>query len=515
MLDLGPGNNAFPAPAPHGGKLVFTSNRTGVQGALFVASLEGGPAKQITQGPFDYLARWSPDGKRIAFGRDVGPGDSDLYVVGANGKDLHQLTNTPDFSEFGPAWAPDGSELLFFGLPRSGGVYHVYSVSPAGGTPTQLSTAQRAPFLETFDRNVLDSSRWYSIADPRGTVAIVNGRVEEFISHDADPTLDDLKQVMDQVGSRCRLDGDFDYQVDYTLENWPAHNGFSATLSAIFGGGAVARISTQSGPPFDERYSAWTDAPTFAFDTINTTDTSGQLRLVRHAGVLYGYARSGPPAGWTLIHRGPAVGSAIAAMLLSSPQDSFTHQDGLVTYDNFRLNSGPLTCPDFNDFWVSWQAVPAPDDSHGDGRDGEQPRSKTVAFASGAEWTTFAQDPGATLAGREKSLGPAQRVCMSLGAPPSCAAGATVYASPFSGWTADLTPIPGAAWIWAPGINGSTPTADLAHFFFAKRFDLDGQPTDGTLYLSVDDFAAVWVNGVRVGAIGSIIDLPSRAGTRF
>jgi hypothetical protein len=137
----------------------------------------------------------------------------------------------------------------------------------------------------------------------------------------------------------------------------------------------------------------------------------------------------------------------------------------------------------------------------------------TIPFASGSDWTAFSADPGLTpFLQTPNVLGPAQRVCMSAIAPPSCAPGATIYHSPFYGWTADLSPIPGAAWIWRPGITGESTPADLADYFFSDTVILAGEPTGGTIYVSADDFAAVRVNQQLVGTIGSIVD-PSLAGT--
>ena len=131
----------------------------------------------------------------------------------------------------------------------------------------------------------------------------------------------------------------------------------------------------------------------------------------------------------------------------------------------------------------------------------------TIPFTSGSDWTTFSADPGSTpFLETPNVLGPAQLVCMSQVAPPSCPAGATIYNSPFYGWTADLSPIPGAAWIWRPGIDGTSTPADLADYFFSKTLILDGAPTGGTFYVAVDDYAAIRVNQQVVGTLGSVVD---------
>ena len=131
----------------------------------------------------------------------------------------------------------------------------------------------------------------------------------------------------------------------------------------------------------------------------------------------------------------------------------------------------------------------------------------TIPFTSGPDWTAFSADPGSTpFLKTPNVLGPSQPVCMSQLAPPSCPPGATIYNSPFPGWTADLSPIHGAAWIWRPGIDGTSTPADLADYFFSKTLILDGAPTGGTLYVAVDDYAAVRVNQQLVGELGSVVD---------
>src|SRR5215211_9310760 len=62
---------------------------------------------------------WSPDGTKIAF---TGPGDlnedgsgglGDVYVMDADGTNRTNLTDTPDFLEYRPSWAPSGAQLTF------------------------------------------------------------------------------------------------------------------------------------------------------------------------------------------------------------------------------------------------------------------------------------------------------------------------------------------------------------------------------------------------------------------
>jgi len=119
----------------------------------------------------------------------------------------------------------------------------------------------------------------------------------------------------------------------------------------------------------------------------------------------------------------------------------------------------------------------------------------TIAFFSGADWDAF--DSGDTL------IGKAQLVCLNANNPPSCSDSATLYNYGGGGWGTDLTQIQNAAWIWAPNIVPDTSLASLAEYRFKKSFQLNGTPDSGNIYIAVDDYAEVYVNGTQVGIIGS------------
>jgi hypothetical protein len=132
---------------------------------------------------------------------------------------------------------------------------------------------------------------------------------------------------------------------------------------------------------------------------------------------------------------------------------------------------------------------------------------ETITFASDATWTASDADSGV---GPSLSLpAPAQFVCLNDSFPVPCPAGATKYGWPGGGWTADLSAIPGAAFIWAPGISGATEPADLDAYEFAKTIDVPGTPTAGTVSVAADDGASVWVNGTNVVSTTSPDGVPA------
>ena len=340
-LPTGPGNALQPTASTNG-RIAFSSDRAqqGVY-AIYTMKLDGRNVTQVTfpTAGTDTQARFSPSGSDLAFVRDSGTNDADLYVL--HGSQLNRLTATPDRYEYYPSW--DGDRIVFSGFGPD--YAHVYAVPSGGGTETRISTSPQAPFTESFDR--LDPSLWHTISDPGGTVDFGNGRLVETISGSATPG-GQYNQVDEHIGLNCSLNGNFDYQVSYSLLVWPQFGGVYAGLHAFFANGSIVRNSSVQPTPYNQNYAAWTDG---SFGSETTSDTSGTMRLVRVGQTLSAYFLT--PGGWQLVNSGIAPNAATLGMGLSAPGNQFAHQDVSVRYDNFRLNSGTLTCPSW---WGDWGA---------------------------------------------------------------------------------------------------------------------------------------------------------------
>src|SRR6266511_1752070 len=110
-----------PAWSPDGSKIAFVRFREGGAG-IWVMNADGTGARRITDGGLDVDGTdlgpaWSPDGSRIAFAREGRPakaatGNTDIYVVNADGTDAVRLTDDP-MMEYAPTWSPDGSRIAF------------------------------------------------------------------------------------------------------------------------------------------------------------------------------------------------------------------------------------------------------------------------------------------------------------------------------------------------------------------------------------------------------------------
>lgn len=104
---------------------------------------------------------WSPDGKQILFASDTG-GSTQLYVVNANGKNLHQVGNLPAIRGRSD-WSPQGLIVTYSGEPWHREIYlmnadgsNAHQISPTGGNAQGASFSpdgQWVVFTAYYDHN--------------------------------------------------------------------------------------------------------------------------------------------------------------------------------------------------------------------------------------------------------------------------------------------------------------------------------------------------------------------------
>lgn len=114
-----------PVWSPDGSLILFASNRRNPNSELdkvnlYTIRFDGSELTQLTDRDWDiFTARWSPDGTRIAIGAKEGDSAGNLYLMNADGSNLHQVTNsiTPgalwyqiDYGKI--SWSPDGTQLV-------------------------------------------------------------------------------------------------------------------------------------------------------------------------------------------------------------------------------------------------------------------------------------------------------------------------------------------------------------------------------------------------------------------
>lgn len=117
--------------------------------------LDGGKSRRLLEDGFAPV--YSPDGSRIALIRrpvDYGEeGDTDLYVMKADGTEVRRLTRTPGRYEFAPTWDPSGERLAYVRWSAAETIAAAFGLGDAlmqintdGTCQTKVASSPRAAF---------------------------------------------------------------------------------------------------------------------------------------------------------------------------------------------------------------------------------------------------------------------------------------------------------------------------------------------------------------------------------
>ena len=96
--------------SPKGERALFVA-----RGDVFTAPIEHGPTRNLTRSSsaHDKWARWSPDGRRIAYVSDA-TGEDEIYLVAQDGAGApERLTTGGRAMRYAPEWSPTGEHLAF------------------------------------------------------------------------------------------------------------------------------------------------------------------------------------------------------------------------------------------------------------------------------------------------------------------------------------------------------------------------------------------------------------------
>jgi Tol biopolymer transport system component len=118
-----PSPSSTPSPAASAGSIDLASlpGRIAFSGGgrhaedVYVVDANGGDLQKVTSDPAsDFDPTWSPDGARLAYRHQTGMDPtSEVWVIGTDGNDAHDISNSADSADWGPSWSPDGKWIAW------------------------------------------------------------------------------------------------------------------------------------------------------------------------------------------------------------------------------------------------------------------------------------------------------------------------------------------------------------------------------------------------------------------
>jgi TolB protein len=187
VLSDAPGYNAEATISRDGKHIVFTSTRNG-DIDIYSMDADGSHVRQLTHElGYDGGAFFSYDGKKIVYRAEhpktasqiadykdllsrglVRPGNLEIWVMDANGKRKHQVTDN-GAANFGPYWHPDGKRIIFasnMSDPKSGRNFDLYIINEDG---TGLERVTYAPDFDAFPMFSSDGKKLVWASNRNGT----------------------------------------------------------------------------------------------------------------------------------------------------------------------------------------------------------------------------------------------------------------------------------------------------------------------------------------------------------
>lgn len=142
------------ALSPDGAQLAYSSYADGLK----IMSIASGQSTSLLGGTVLYAPSWSPDGKQIAYTRQIDKG-MNIYVMDANGQNIRALTDTTENPSL-TGWMPDGLHVVIATQKTEEMVVEIVDTITASKQPLLTLHQQREPFV-----SISPDGKWLAFPD--------------------------------------------------------------------------------------------------------------------------------------------------------------------------------------------------------------------------------------------------------------------------------------------------------------------------------------------------------------
>jgi dipeptidyl aminopeptidase/acylaminoacyl peptidase len=133
--------------SPDDKQVAFVTNISGRYNIWVVPSQSGWPTQLSVSNQRQVNIAWSPKGRWIAYNSDYDGNEQwDLFLVSAGNGQVVNLTNSPEVSEEGAAWSPDGEKLAYSVKPKQSPNYEIDIMEILTKKVTHLTSNTPAQF---------------------------------------------------------------------------------------------------------------------------------------------------------------------------------------------------------------------------------------------------------------------------------------------------------------------------------------------------------------------------------
>jgi TolB protein len=132
-------HNYYPVYSPLGGSVVFASNQNAGVFDLFLFVFEGSRLIQLTEQIGNVISpSFSPDGSRILFANQASVGPTSLWTVNSTGQNADLLYSGPN-TIVAADWSPTGDTIAFAMAVDQPDAYEVFLIGADGTNVRQLT----------------------------------------------------------------------------------------------------------------------------------------------------------------------------------------------------------------------------------------------------------------------------------------------------------------------------------------------------------------------------------------